>query len=137
MQNRPSKEELLSGVIRFLREEAVEKLDGRAKFHARVAARAADMVLRELESEREDLQTELEGLRALLGVAGTEHDEGTGLATQVERLNAELVRRIEAGEADTGPFRETALLHLRKVTVARLEINNPKMAKTVRGEFGL
>lgn len=136
MQNRPSKEELLRGVIRFLREEAVDKLEGRAKFHARVAGRAADMVLRELESEREELKAELKSLRSLLVTADTPNEDETDLATQVGRLNGELVKRIQAGEADDGPFREAALDHLKHMTVARLEVNNPKMAETVRGDFG-
>lgn len=136
MQNRPSKEELLGGVIRFLREEAVEKLEGRAKFHARVAARAADMVLRELESEREGLQFELESLGSLLGVNQSKAESGADPAGRVDRLNEELVRRIQAGEADGGPLREAVLKHLKQVTVARLDVVNPKMAKTVRGEFG-
>lgn len=138
MQNRPSKEELLAGVVRFLREEAVEKLEGRAKFHARVAARAADMVLRELEGERDDLSAELAALRELLQDSG-DGNEGrrTDPACEVNRLNGELVRRIQAGEADEGPFRDAVVHLLRKTTLTRLEVINPKMAGIVRGEFSL
>lgn len=136
MQNRPTKEELLEGVSRFLREEAVTKLEGRAQFHARVAARAAEMVLRELKTEREALGREREGLVALLGrEAGG--PEGGEPAAQVAALNGELVRRIAAGEADGGDFRRGVLDHLRRVTLDRLTVNNPAMAETVRGEFGL
>ncbi len=137
MQNRPSREELLRGVIRFLREEAVEQLEGRAKFHARVAARAADMVLRELSTERATLRGELESLRELLEETGQGQAASVDPAAEVERLNRELVRRIQAGELDAGSRRNAVLLHLKKTTVTRLEVNNPKMAEVVRRDFGL
>lgn len=137
MQNRPSKKELLQGVIRFLWEEAVEQLDGRAKFHARVAARAADIVLRELEGERKAHQKEQASLLALLGELENEAPETADESDLVERHNRELVRRIQAGELDQGPEREEVIRHLKEITVNRLEVNNPKMAEVVRRDFGL
>lgn len=137
MQNRPTKEELLEGVSRFLREEAVSKLEGRAQFHARVAARAAEMVLRELKLERKTLDRERDSLAKLLGRDTDPGRDAADPAGEVAALNRELVRRIAAGEADAGPFRTETIAHLRRVTVDRLDVNNPAMADTVRQDFGL
>jgi hypothetical protein len=137
MQNRPTREELLRGVAHFLREEALPQLEGPAKFHARVAARAVDMVLRELESGDADLTTELERLANLLGEAPPDPAGPGALAPAVAQLNRRLVERIRAGDADQGHFRESTMDHLRRVTVSRLAVNNPEMAERARREFGM
>jgi hypothetical protein len=137
MQNRPTKEELLEGVSRFLREEAVQKLEGREQFHARVAARAAEMVLRELRSEGDALRLEAASLIRLLGLGAEEVSTESPMSDQLAILNRKLVARISAGEADAGDFRRATIDHLKRVTIDRLAVNNPQMAEVVRTEFGL
>lgn len=145
MQNRPSKEELLRGVLHFLREEAVQTLEGPAKFHARVAARAVDMALRELDTEAADLAEELHGLCRLLNVEPGETPSRERQVARVLELNRELAARLREGRADAaGPraadraaFRAAAIDHLKRVTIRRLAVSNPEMAARVRGEFGL
>jgi hypothetical protein len=137
MQNRPSKEELLRGVAHFLREEALSELEGAAKFHARVAARAVDMALRELETGEAELMGELGDLARLLGESPPDLNGPGALRSGVAELNRRLAERIRAGEADAGEFREATLRHLRRMTVSRLAVNNPEMAGRVRREFGL
>ncbi len=51
MQDRPTIDELLDAVEIFLRETAVDRLEGQPKFHARVAANAVSIVRRELALE--------------------------------------------------------------------------------------
>ena len=50
MNDRPTAEELLRAVERFLEREVVPRLDGVPKFHARVAANVVAMVAREIET---------------------------------------------------------------------------------------
>lgn len=136
MQNRPTREELLRGVAQFLKEEAVEQLEGRAKFQARVAARAVEMVLREMEGDQEVLNRELESLQAILGLELQASEPAPCLEDRVKELNSEVVDRIQRGEADDGEMREALVTHLKRMTLARLAVNNPKMVATVQRDFG-
>lgn len=141
MQNRPSKEELLRGVLHFLREEAVQALEGPAKFHARVASRAVEMALRELDTEAADLAEELEGLCRLLNARPGETPTRESQLARVAELNRDLAARIREGQADAAApdsagFRAAAIDHLKRMTVRRLAVSNPEMAARVRGEFG-
>lgn len=128
MNDRPDARELLGAVRRFLEEEAAPALDGRRRYHARVAAHVVGMVARELDRGEADLRGEWEGLRALLAERGVEpvppeDASGGALVAAVERANAELVRRIRAGEADAGPWRRAVLAHLRRVVDAKLAVS--------------
>lgn len=135
MQDRPSKIELLKGVEHFLSNEAVVQLKGPEQFHARVAANAVRMVLRELEGEEADLLAEYEGLKALLpggdGVfTGLEASRGELLA-----MNEALYERIRAGDADSGDYRARVIAHLREVTLRKLQVVNPAMAELLEREL--
>ena len=124
MQDRPSYDELLEAVASFLTSDVMPNSTGRTNFHARVAANVIEMVRRELESEERDLPGEWAGLDALLGM----EDRPATMAELRARLhvrNTELATRIREGQADSGPFRQSVLTHLRRVTREKLVVTNP------------
>lgn len=108
--DRPSADELLEAVQEFLVEDAMPALDGRRRFHARVAANAIAIARREMALGPGFRAAERARLIALLGQDGD-------LAT----LTIELCRRIEAGEAAG----DAVLRHLRQTAREKLEIANP------------
>ena len=69
MQDRPSVCELLAAVRAFLEDDVVPALDGRRRFHARVAANVLAIVGRELAAEEATLAAEWRRLAELLGHA--------------------------------------------------------------------
>ena len=137
MQDRPNKIELLKGVEHFLADEAVAQLSGPARFHARVAARAVAMVVRELETEKADLSWEREALTELLDGAPVPASEPDATMDQVSDLNARLVELIKEGGADDPQFRKKALEVLRQAAVRKLAVNNTRMAELIREEWGM
>lgn len=120
MIDRPSAEELLGAVERFLLDEVMPALDGPGRFHARVAAHVVASVARELGRGDRDLRAEWRRLRELLGLAGAEPADVAALREAVRAANEELVRRIRAGEADTGAWRMAVLAHLRATAAEKL-----------------
>jgi hypothetical protein len=86
MMDQPSMAELVAAVRDFLERKAMPELKGHTAFHARVAANALSIVLRELEQGPRAADEERARLAALLG-----HDGA------LEALNRELCRRIRAG----------------------------------------
>jgi len=128
MNDRPTAAELLAAVERFLEESAVPALDGPAKYHARVAANVVRIVARELATEDEHAAREWNGLADLLGAA-PKPAERAALAGAIRARNDELVRRIRAGDADTGPWRETLIAHLSRVVADKLDVAQPPRAR--------
>lgn len=125
MNDRPSAEELLGAVRRFLLDEVVPALDGPRRFHARVAANVVGMVARELARGDADLRAEWRRLRELLGLAGDEPRDAAALHEAVRAANEALVRRIRAGEADAGPWRDAVIAHLRSAVAEKLAVSQP------------
>ncbi|GBD13599.1 hypothetical protein HRbin24_01632 [bacterium HR24] len=125
MQDRPTVQELLQEVERFLQEEVAPRLEGPRRFHAIVAANAVRIVRRELEIGEGHLREEWEALDALLGP----EPPPEGLAERKEALRRrveEVCRRIRAGEADQdGPFRQGLVRFLWLLTRHKLEVNDP------------
>jgi hypothetical protein len=66
MQDRPSYDELLGAVERFLDDEIVPNVPGSRGFHARVAANAIRTIRRELDLQEDHLRAEWAGLDAML-----------------------------------------------------------------------
>ena len=124
MNDRPDAVELLRAVERFLEADVVPALDAVRRFHARVAANVVAIVARELETQEAHLRSEWEGLTRLLGDAPLPETLAAQRAGLVQR-NEELVRRIRAGEADQGPWREAVLSHLEHVVAQKLEVSHP------------
>jgi hypothetical protein len=126
VNDRPDAAELLAAVERFLEETAVPALDGPAKYHARVAANVVRIVARELATEDAHLAREWDGLAALLGAAGdAKPGERAALRDAIMSRNADLVRGIRAGEADTGAFRAELIAHLTRVVADKLDVAQP------------
>lgn len=112
-QDRPTAAELLEAVREFLEAEVTPGLAGHTGFHARVALNVIAMVERELTLGPDLDRAEAERLRALLDAEG-----------DLAQLNAELARRLRAGELDHR--REEVVAHLRISARAKLAIANPR-----------
>src|SRR5579862_4700794 len=87
MTDQPSMRELVDAVRDFLETRAISELKGHTAFHARVAANALAIVVRELDRGPQSAHEELGRLKGLLRRDGT-----------LEDLNRELCRRIRTGE---------------------------------------
>jgi hypothetical protein len=99
MQDRPTQDELLAAVEKFLDEQIVPHVEGARGFHARVAANVIRTVRRELEREEEALDREWAGLDALLGPAERPATRAA-LREALAQRNEELCRRIREGSDD-------------------------------------
>lgn len=126
MNDRPTAEELLRAVERFLEAEAVPALEGPARFHARVAANVVAMVARELETEDAQQAEEWAGLARLLDEAEAPLPrERAARREALAARNAALAERIREGGADAGSFRREVLAHLRRTGDAKLAVSRP------------
>ena len=127
MQDRPTALELLEAVRGFLADEVVPALDGRQRFHARVAANVLAIVAREVAGEEDSLQHEWEGLARLLGhEAARPPLRREALRAAVRELSEGLAERIRRGEADAGPFREAVRAEVRETVREKLRVANPR-----------
>lgn len=125
MQDRPTYDELLAAVERFLEQDIMPNTEGARRFHARVAANTLRIVRRELEQEEEQLAVEWAGLDELLGTV--ERPEGRAALREALRArSAELCQRIRSGDADLGPFRDAAFNHVRRTVRDKLLVSNPR-----------
>ncbi len=124
MQDRPTYDELLAAVERFLSQEIVPNMEGVRRFHARVAANVLGIVRRELEREEEQLAAEWAGLDGLLG-PGKPPEGRAALREAVGARKADLCERIRAGEADAEPFREAVISQVRRTIRDKLLVSNP------------
>jgi Domain of unknown function (DUF6285) len=126
MQDRPTVAELLDAVRGFLEHDAIDALEGTAKFHARVAANVMAIALRELELEPAQLAAEWQRLDALLGGAPAPSDP-SALRDAVRARTEALCERIRRGDADDGAFRAAVFNHVRATVREKLAIANPKL----------
>jgi hypothetical protein len=112
MMDQPSMRELVEAVRDFLEQKAMPELKGHTAFHARVAANALSIVVRELEQGPQSAKDELARLQKLLGHDGT-----------LEELNRELCKRIRDGAftLDTPGLAE----HLMITTRDKVAIDQP------------
>ena len=112
MMDQPSMRELVEAVRDFLEQKAMPELKGHTAFHARVAANALSIVVRELEQGPQSAKDELARLSKLLG-----HDGA------LEDLNRELCKRIRDGAftLDTPGLAE----HLTITTREKVAIDQP------------
>jgi len=133
MQDRPTYEELLAAIERFLDEEIVPNTPGARAFHARVAANAIRTIRRELDSEERQLAAEWTGLDGLLGPAERPGSRAA-LRDLIVARNSELCERIRAGEADHGLFRERVLEQVRRTVSDKLLVSNPQLLQRSGGQ---
>jgi hypothetical protein len=126
MQDRPSREELLQGIVRFLESDLVPVLEEPLRFHTRVAANLLRIIIRETALEEAQLQGEARDLRRLLAAPEPASAVyGDRLREEVIRLNRDLCRQIREGRADAGPRNREVLDHLRKTAIGKLAVANP------------
>jgi hypothetical protein len=112
MQDQPTPSEIIGAVARFLKEVVVAETKGATSFNVRVAANALEMMRRQLDTAPAAETAELTSLKALLATDGD-------LAT----LNAELARRLGAGELD---LKSPGVAdHLWATTLAKLHVDQP------------
>lgn len=128
MQDKPTATELLDALAVFLRDEVAPRLDGGLRFKALVGANVAGIVSREIALGAAQDRAQLERLERLLGTPAGESPED--LAAAVRDLSFDLCRRIDAGEADSGPLRDEVIAHLRATVDEKLAIDNPKLLKS-------
>jgi Domain of unknown function (DUF6285) len=128
VQDRPTLTELLQAVTHFLDEEAVPHLTGSRQFYCRVAANVLRTVMRELESEENQLANEWARLDALLPPK-ERPSAREALKQAIRQRTEELCQRIRQGEADAGPYRERVLAHVRESVREKLVVSNPAWIK--------
>ena len=125
MQDRPTVQELLAAVRAFLEDDAVPALDGRRRFHARVAANVLAIVGRELADDAP--AAEWTRLATLLGHAETTPPaDPAARALAVRQMTATLAKRIRQGDADGGPFATAVRAHVRATVREKLRVANPE-----------
>ena len=113
MHDQPTTTELIGAVEDFIRNVAMNQLEGHAQFHARVAANALAIVKRELELGSGQASGELDRLENLLGLDG-----------DLDALNRELCRRIREHELDLDDERLVA--HLWQSTLDKVAVDQPR-----------
>lgn len=135
-QPRPTAAELISAVRDFLAEEVVADLDGRKRFHAKVAVNVLDTIERELRAGPEADGAERARLIELLGdrggveVDGDDGGRSRGTAAMPDtsvtthEMARELARRIRSGDVAVDDDR--LLDHLRRTAAADVAIANPR-----------
>lgn len=125
MQDRPTIPELLSAVTHLLDEEVVPNLSGSRQFYGRVAANVLRIVMRELEHGEGQAAAEWQRLDALLSPA-EQPEKQDDIREAIWKRTGELCARIRNGDADSGPYREHVLAHLKQTIHDKLTISNPK-----------
>jgi len=120
----PSAIELLEALGAFLKHELAGRLEGSAHFKALVGANVAGIVAREIALRPHHAAAQAQRLASLL-----QHDvephQPRDHDPMARELSFALCRRIEAGHADAGPWREQVLAHLRATVDEKLAIDNP------------
>ena len=118
MSGHPSAADLIEAVESFLR-QVEQRLQGREAFHAKVAANALAIAVREL--RQDPASVEAASLAALLGA-----DAGGALP----ELRREACARLRDGRLDAAtPGLVDALT---AATIAKLEVDNPRYATLER-----
>ena len=112
MQDRPTAVELMEAIREFLEQDVMSSVEGRVRFHTRVAINALGMLEREIRLGPELDATERERLAALLG-----HD------ADLRTLTTELARRIRDGSLDDR--RDEVVGAVREAVRAKLLVANP------------
>src|SRR5579862_3250732 len=126
MQDRPNVSELLELSAQFLEREIIPATSSSIQFHARIVANVMRIVIRELQREEPQLQTEINALVQVLNsplplTSSLKESRAAAL-----ELNTELSERIRAGEADTDPWRKAVLGVVRELVEEKLRVANPR-----------
>jgi hypothetical protein len=119
MQDEPTPIELTKAVADFLRNDITPLISGHQAFKLRVAVNILDLVTRQLTREEGSDASEVERLRALLGMDGS-----------VTELNHALAERIAKGEVDLAT--PGLAKHLWATTMDKLAVDQPNYASYKR-----
>jgi len=129
--DKPDAKDLLEALAAFLANDIVPELRGRKRFHALVSANVARILAREVELAPTLQEREIERLTVLLGRA-TDADLPVSAADR-DRVEAaladELIRRIEAGDADHGPWADEVFVYLKAMVADKLRVDNPNFSR--------
>ncbi len=125
MNDQPDAPTLLRAVEGFLEHQVVPKLNGPARYHARVAANVVAIVAREIETEESHWAAEWERLGGLLGEQTSPPDSRDAYRDALRARNEELAARIREGKADRGEWRRAVVAHLRETVDAKLAVSRP------------
>ncbi|HYC55698.1 MAG TPA: phosphotransferase family protein [Candidatus Binatia bacterium] len=132
LRDKPGGTELLEALGVFL-DDISARLEGSARFKAIVGANVVGIVAREIALSPAHDRAQALRLAALL----RRHDAITPSCDHgavARQLSFELCRRIQAGDADTGPWRADVLAHLRATVDEKLAIDNPgRLGRSQRG----
>jgi hypothetical protein len=135
MQDRPTAAELLHAVRAFLEEDLEPHLEGRRRFHTRVAANLLGILEREWEHEETDMRAEWTRLVGLLSPADTEPPPtAAALRDAVHGMNATLAERIRAGAFDDRW--DEVLAAVAETVGEKLRTANPAYAEDPAGSSG-
>ena len=137
MQDRPTAAELLATLTEYLEGEVQPNVTGTLRYHTLVAANITRMLRREVELYPAAARRERRALAELLGrpvvedrpegeAAGDPDDGGDADRTldELAELNAELARRLRAGEGDRA-FEQRCWDVLLAATRDKLAISRP------------
>jgi hypothetical protein len=120
MQDRPTKDELLAALERFLDEQVVVKTQGALSFNGRVAANVVRMLRREIEQEDAALEREWAGLDALLG-SEERPETRAAMRKALSARNEALCERIRDDAINTA----RVAAHMRQTVQDKLLVTNP------------
>jgi hypothetical protein len=120
VNDRPSAQELLEAVGRFLQDEAVPVLPAHLGYQARVAANVVAIVAREIGSEDRHQAEEWVRLGSLLGDDSRPPSSREQLRAALLDRNRELVSKIRAGQADSREWRSALVSHLKQTVADKL-----------------
>lgn len=115
MHDQPTVAELIQAVRNFIDTTAISELEGRSRFHARVASNVLAIVLRDLAAREENDTAEAKRLEELLGGMRGE---------SIESLNRELASRIRNGRLTTQS--DALMRHLKKTAISQLKVDQPQ-----------
>ncbi len=126
MQDRPSAIELLEAAAQFVEREIVPATQGARQFQSRVVANVMRIVGREIEMGERFLRSEVDALAAVLGEPLPHLRTSDDVREAALGLNQRLSAKIQAGEADSGAFREQVFRVTRQTVEDKLRIANPR-----------
>jgi|TARA_B110000914_G_C15333686_1_gene385902 ferritin len=112
MNNPPSKEELITSIIKFLEDDVIHELKGQKRFHAHVAKNSLSVILREIQLEESNNKSEKERLEKILRTNDS-----------IKKMNKLLCQNIDNEQIDISD--NHLIDHLFKTTMEKLSIDQP------------
>lgn len=136
MYDRPNTQELLDAARLHLEQNIIPavKSDARLYFQTLVAINVLKIVGRELAFAPRHAAAEWASLNVLEGGEVAPPHDLASLQTAISERNQQLCTAIRAGDYDTGEKRGNLLEHVKAVTIAQLEVANPKFLQTLLKE---